>query len=401
MYLTHLSLTQFRNFARLDIDLPTGTTLIVGANAQGKTSILEAVYFLAALSSFHAESDRQLINLIEGRKKLAVARIVADYQVGEHKHTLEVRIIKEKTRNGVERARKEILVDGVKKRARDAVGHFNAVLFLPQMMQVIEGAPQERRRYLDLALSQVTPHYAANLSEYRKVLTQRNALLKQLNEQGGDPEQLTFWDERLAKRGAQLIHDRIHAVQELESVAGSIHHELTRSGEVLRVDYQPAYDPLPTPENQPALIDAPTDRSGVTVEKIQSGFLEKLAALQKEEIARGMTTIGPHRDELRFLSNGIDLGTYGSRGQVRTAVMTMKLAEVAWMQGKTGNWPVLLLDEVLAELDDERRADLLTRLSHSEQTLLTTTDLQLFDPKLIKDWQVWVLHGGKLKKTHP
>jgi len=373
----------------------------VGANAQGKTSILEAVYFLAALSSFHAESDRQLINLIEGRKKLAVARIVADYHVGEHKHTLEVRIIKEKTRNGVERARKEILVDGVKKRAREALGYFNAVLFLPQMMQVIEGAPQERRRYLDLALSQVTPHYAANLNEYRKVLTQRNALLKQLNEQGGDPEQLTFWDERLAKRGAQLIHDRIHAVQELERVAGGIHHELTRSGEVLRVDYQPAYDPLPTPEDQPALIDAPTDRSGVTADKIQSGFLDKLAALRKEEIARGMTTIGPHRDELRFLSNGIDLGTYGSRGQVRTAVMTMKLAEVAWMKEKTANWPVLLLDEVLAELDDERRADLLTRLSHSEQTLLTTTDLRLFDPQLIKDWQVWALQGGKLKKTNP
>jgi DNA replication and repair protein RecF len=397
MRLNHLSLTQFRNFARLDFDVPSGTLLVVGGNAQGKTSILEAIYYLATLTSFHAENDRQLINLLEGRKKLAVARIVAEYEKGNRKHRLEIRIIKEKNRNGVERSRKEVLLDGVKKRAREVIGHFNAVLFLPQMMQVIEGAPQDRRHYVNLALSQVTPHYATNLSEYRKVLTQRNALLKQLNEQGGDKEQLSFWDERLAKRGAQLIYDRIHAIQELDQIAGRIHHEITRSGEVLRVDYRPAYDPLPSPKDQPVLLDAPTDRSSVKLEKIQKGFLKRLAALRQEEIARGMTTTGPHRDEIRFLSNGIDLGIYGSRGQVRTAMMTMKLAEVAWMQEKTGHWPVLLLDEVLAELDEERRVDLLIRLTQSEQALLTTTDLQLFDPKLVEDWNMWELKEGVLK----
>jgi DNA replication and repair protein RecF len=401
MHLTHLSLTQFRNFARLDFDVPGGTLLVVGGNAQGKTSILEAIYYLATLTSFHAESDRQLINLLEGRKKLAVARIVAEYGKGNRKHRLEIRIIKEKTRNGVERSRKEVLLDGVKKRAREVIGHFNAVLFLPQMMQVIEGAPQDRRHYLNLALSQATPHYATNLSEYRKVLAQRNALLKQLNEQGGDKEQLSFWDERLAKRGAQLIYDRIHAIQELDLIAGRIHHEITRSGEVLRVDYKPAYDPLPTPKGQPALLDAPTDRSSVKLEKIRSGFSKRLATLRREEIARGMTTTGPHRDEIHFLSNGIDLGTYGSRGQVRTAMMTMKLAEMAWMQEKTGHWPVLLLDEVLAELDEDRRGDLLKRLARSEQALLTTTDLQLFDPTFVEDWHVWGLEGGVLKPIKP
>ncbi len=397
MRLTHLSLTQFRNFARLDFDVPSGTLLVVGRNAQGKTSILEAIYYLATLTSFHAENDRQIINLLEARKKLAVARIVAEYEKGNRKHRLEIRIIKEKTRNGVERSRKEVLLDGVKKRTGEILGHFNAVLFLPQMMQVIEGAPQDRRHYLNLVLSQVIPHYATNLNEYRKVLAQRNALLKQLNEQGGDKNQLSFWNESLVKRGAQLIHDRIHAIQELDQIAGRIHHEITRSGEVLRVDYQPAYDPLPNPKGQPALLDAPTDRSKVKLEKIQSGFLERLAALRQEEIARGVTTTGPHRDEIRFLSNGIDLGTYGSRGQVRTAMMTMKLAEVAWMHEKTKHWPVLLLDEVLAELDEERRVDLLKRMSQSEQALLTTTDLQLFDPKLVEDWCVWELKEGILK----
>ncbi|MGD8456043.1 MAG: DNA replication/repair protein RecF [Anaerolineales bacterium] len=397
MRLTHLSLTHFRNFARLDFDLPAGTVLVVGGNAQGKTSILEAIYFLATLTSFHAQNDRQLVNLLEGRKELAVARIVAEYKKGERDHRLEVRIIKEQTRNGVDRTRKEVLLDRGKKRAREVIGHFNAVLFLPQMMQVIEGSPQDRRHYLNLALSQVVPHYAENLAEYRKVLTQRNALLKQLGEQGGDREQLSFWDARLVERGAQLIYDRIHAVQELDVIAGRIHHELTRSGEVLRLDYLPAFDPIQKNDDQPVLLDAPIDRSGLKVEKIQEGFLERLALLRREEIARGMTTTGPHRDELRFLSNGIDLGTYGSRGQVRTAMMTMKLAEVAWMKEKTGHWPVLLLDEVLAELDEDRRADLLKRLVHSEQALLTTTDLQLFEPALIENWGIWNLADGVLK----
>jgi DNA replication and repair protein RecF len=397
MRLTHLSLTQFRNFARLDFDLPAGTVLIVGGNAQGKTSILEAIYYLATLTSFHAHNDRQLINLLEGRKKLAVARIVAEYTKGNRDHRLEIRIIKEKTSKGGDRTHKEVLLDRGKKRAREVIGHFNAVLFLPQMMQVIEGAPQDRRRYLDLALSQVVPHYADNLNEYGKVLTQRNALLKQLNEQGGDQEQLSFWDARLAERGAQLIYDRIHAIQELDTVAGRIHHDLTRSGEVLRVDYTPAYDPLHTAKDQPVLLDAPADRSGLKVQGIQEGFLKRLALLRREEIARGMTTTGPHRDEMRFLSNGIDLGIYGSRGQVRTAMMTMKLAEVAWMKEKTGHWPVLLLDEVLAELDEERRADLLKRLAHSEQALLTTTDLQLFESELVEGWQIWGLADGAIK----
>jgi len=397
MRLNHLSLTQFRNFARLDFDLPAGTVLIVGGNAQGKTSILEAIYYLATLTSFHAHNDRQLINLLEGRKKLGVARIVAEYTKGERNHRLEIRIIKEQTSKGSDRTRKEVLLDRGKKRAREVIGHFNAVLFLPQMMQVIEGAPQDRRRYLDLAFSQVVPHYADNLNEYGKVLTQRNALLKQLNEQGGDQEQLSFWDARLAERGAQLIYDRIHAIQEIDTVAGRIHHELTRSGEVLRVDYKPAYDPLYTAKDQPVLLDAPADRSGLKTEKIQEGFLKRLVLLRREEIARGMTTTGPHRDEMRFLSNGIDLGIYGSRGQVRTAMMTMKLAEVVWMKEKTGHWPVLLLDEVLAELDEERRADLLKRLANSEQALLTTTDLQLFEAELVEDWQIWGLADGVIK----
>lgn len=397
MRLTHFSLTHFRNFARLDVDVPEGTILVVGRNAQGKTSLLEAIFYLAAFTSFHADHDRQLINFLEARNSLAVGRIVADYEQAGRSHHLEARIIQEKTRNGVARTRKEILLDGAKKRQSELVGHFTAVLFLPQMLGVVEGSPGERRRYLDLAFAQVLPDYAVHLNEYGRLLSQRNALLKQLNEGGGDAEQLDFWDERLALRGAKIIHHRIHAVQELDHQAGRTHQELTRGEEVLRLNYCPAYDPLPAPENQMALLDAPLDRSAFTIEKIEQGFREALLVLRREEIARGMTTIGPHRDELRFLSNGVDLGTYGSRGQVRTTMLTMKLAEMAWMKEKSGHSPVLLLDEVLAELDETRRQDLLARLEISEQALLTTTDVNLFTEEFLKSASLWHIEGGRLQ----
>ena len=398
MFLTHLSLTNFRNFSRLDVDAPRGPVLMVGDNAQGKTSLLEAIYFLATLVSFHASSERQLINFLAARDPVAVARVVGDFNSGDAQHRIEVRIIQEPNgSNGSSQLRKEALLDGVKQKVSDVVGRFNAVMFLPQMLRVIEGAPEERRRYLNLALGQVTPDYSAALADYARSLTQRNALLKLLNERGGDPAQLDYWDAQLAASGALLIHARIRAIQELEILAARTLRELTRGSEVLRLSYYPAYDPLPSPTAQIILpLDSPVDRSRISMEQIHRGFLESLLRLRAEEIARGVTTIGPHRDELRFLSNGVDLGVYGSRGQVRTVMLALKLAEVTWMKEKTGHWPVLLLDEVLAELDTQRRVDLLARLDESEQSLLTTTDLDLFTPDFIHRATQWCIQSGRL-----
>ncbi|MBX3045823.1 MAG: DNA replication/repair protein RecF [Anaerolineales bacterium] len=396
MQLKRLSLTHFRNFARLDVEVPQQAVLIVGRNAQGKTSLLEAIYFLATLNSFHAETDRQLINFIEARNPLAVARLQATYERNGREHQLEIRVIKDQTRNG-ERSRKEVLLDGAKKKASEVVGQFQAVLFLPQMLQIIDGTPRHRRRYLDLALAQVQTQYSENLSEFESVLTQRNALLRQLGENGGDLSQLDFWDQRLAARGAQVLAARFRAIQELEQAAARLHHGLTRGAEVLRLSYQPSYDPLPAPAGQRTLLDAPTDRSGVSAEKIETGYLAALQKARREDMARGTTSLGPHRDELRFLGNGVDLGSYGSRGQVRTALLTLKLAELEWMHARSGQRPVLLLDEVLAELDESRRADLLERLrANSDQVLLTTTDFNLFTPEFLDTAARWEIEGGQL-----
>ena len=400
MYLTHLALTDFRNFSRLDIDVPRGTLLLVGDNAQGKTSLLEAVYFLSTFTSLHASNDRQLINFIAGEETLAVGRIVADFIRGEKSHRLEIRIIREKNGlNGKQRVRKEILFDGIKQKANEAIGQFNAVLFLPQMLQVIEGSPSERRRYINLILAQTIPHYAAHLSAYHKAITQRNALLKQLAERGGDRDQLLYWDQLIARDGSSIIFARIQATQEIEHIAAMIHLELTRNTERLRLKYEPSYDPyLGSPNQLQMSLDAPTDRSGFSESEILTGFQQALVTKQPEEIVRGLTTIGPHRDEVRFQANAIDLGTYGSRGQIRTTMLSLKLAEVIWIKEKTGHWPILLLDEVLAELDPQRREDLLTRLSTSEQALLTTTDLDLFSQEFVRQANLWQIKGGRV--TH-
>ncbi len=398
MFLTHLSLTHFRTYTRLDMDVPRRIVLLVGDNAQGKTSILEAVYFFATFTSFHASSDKQLLNFYASQEPLAVARLVAEFdREGKH-HRMEVRLIQEPVGPMGSRTRKEILVDGVKRTAQEALGIFNAVIFLPQMMTILEGGPDERRRYLNLAISQAIPGYARALSEYQQALTQRNALLKQLSERGGAPDQLLYWDEILADRGSLIIYARIAAIQEMERIAAEFHEKLTRREEVLRLVYQPAYDPARPQNGQMGLpIQTPVQRNGIPMAQIRQGFVERLSAIRGEEIARGMTTIGPHRDELRFLGNGRDLGDYGSRGQMRTALLALKLAEVQWLKQRTGQNPVLLLDEILAELDVQRRSDLLNTLLDVDQALFTTTDLNLFDPGFVEQCAVWRVSSGKVQ----
>ncbi len=399
MYITHLSLTNFRALSRLDLDFPRRIVLLVGKNAQGKTSLLEAIYYLATFQSFHASHERQLINLSASEDPLAVARIVLDVQTHSRPLHFEVRLIQES--NGTSRQprfRKEILINGAKKRVGDAIGQFNAVLFTPQMTKVVEGSPSDRRQYLDELISQVIPHYGSHLLDYQKVMTRRNALLKMLAEQGGSTSQLDVWDEMLAKHGAAIMQARIQAIAEMDELARRIHHRLSDGQEVLRLAYQPSYEPVVLPKGQIALaVDVAGDRIAISLAQLQQGFLEALQKNQSNDIQRKVSTIGPHRDEMRFISNKLDLGDYGSRGQGRTAILAMKMAEVQWMKSKTGEWPVLLLDETLSELDPQRRHDLLQVVEESEQCMLTSADLHMFDEEFIQRQQVWKMETGMIK----
>jgi len=325
--------------------------------------------------------------------------LIAEYVRGPTKHRLEIRLVVEGVGATGQRLRKEVLLDGVKRPMAEIIGAFNAVIFVPQMVQIIEGGPEERRRYMNLALAQTVPGYASVLSEYSEALSQRNALLKLLGERNGDQGQLDFWDETLTRTGATILLQRIDALQEIEKLAARIHRDLTHGAEVLRLHYLPAYDPLPAPEGQMALrLTTLVQRNGISEDEIRQGFTAALKQNRSEEIHRGVTTLGPHRDELRFLVGGIDLGDYGSRGQIRTALLALKLAEIEWMKSRTGQCPVLLLDEVLAELDIQHRADLLAYLEKIEQAMLTTTDLNLFPPGFTEQAKIWQVESGKVQE---
>jgi DNA replication and repair protein RecF len=404
MYLKRLSLTNFRSFSRLDLGVPREIFLLVGGNAVGKTTLLEAIFYLSTFTSFNAGSDRQLINFTIPDNEVTVGRIIGEFSRQDGDHRIEVRLIREPNgENGQTRFRKEALFDGVKHKLNEVIGRFNAVIFLPQMARIIEEGPSERRRYMDMLISQVSPQYVAHLSDYQQTLAQRNALLKQLGDFGGDPGQLGVWDGMLARHGAFIMAERIRAIREIEAAAKRIHFDLTHGNEVLRLDYQPAYEPLSVPKDQMSLpVLTIADRSGLSLEEIETGMIDALKALQREEIARGMTTIGPHRDELRFLSNQIDMGDFGSRGQGRTALLALKLAEVEWLHQCTGEWPVLLLDETMSEMDPQRREDLLKALSACEQAILTSTDLSMFEPAFVQSHQAWRVAGGEVRpeQTH-
>jgi DNA replication and repair protein RecF len=412
MRVRRLSLTNFRLYARLEIELPAGSVLLVGANAQGKTSLLEAVYYLATAQSHHAASDRQLINFLAlaSREAPPFARIVAEVERRDDVKRIEIRLILEPTQNGDARLRKEVFVNGVKKRVADLAGLVNVVLFLPQDLAIVEGAPADRRRYLDIALCQVDPAYNFALGEYGKILAQRNALLKSLQDNsghGGLPAgpvrgstaeaQLDFWDAKLSEHGALIVAARTAALADLESLASPLHRDLTSGTDGLRLAYHPAFDPAAASDGQLGLpLEVPVHRVGLPVAEIQERLKQKLRAARAEEITRGATLFGPHRDEVRFIANGVDVGAYGSRGQARTVVLALKLAELAWMQARAGEWPILLLDEVLAELDTHRRRDLLARLNGVQQCLMTTTDLNLFPPEFAASAAVWRVQAGRV-----
>ncbi|HVU13378.1 MAG TPA: DNA replication/repair protein RecF [Phototrophicaceae bacterium] len=403
MYIEHLSLSNFRNYARLELSLPTDAPVVLhGANAQGKTSLLEAIYYLATAKSPYTASDRQLIHWRAEDDPIPFGRVSAE--VGSNKRTLarlEITLMIERTPEGGSRFRKVIKVNGVEKRVRDIVGLVNVVLFLPQDLTLIEGSPADRRRFVDDTLGQVDADYLEAVDQYEKVLPQRNALLRRIAERRGSPRELEFWDEKLVKAGSVIIAGRQRFLRELQALAQQAQYELTGNREMLTLRYQPSFLPTFAGDGQLSfdLIGLDLQRS-LTPDQIEPQFAEQLKAEQHESIQRGATLCGPHRDELRLFINERDIGLYGSRGQARTAVMAFKLAELEWMRERIGEWPILLLDEVVAELDAQRRAFLLNRINGATQTLMTTTELDIFTPAFLQRATIWQVKEGQIESAN-
>ncbi|MBN1966957.1 MAG: DNA replication/repair protein RecF [Anaerolineae bacterium] len=397
MHVEHLSLVNFRNYARLELALPTGPILLHGANAQGKTSLLEAIYYLATSNSPYTTADWQLINWRAEHDVIPFTRLSADV-VTQTSPLNRIEITLTREPNGLDqRTRKDIRLNGVNRRVMDLVGQVNVVLFLPRDLELIEGSPEVRRRYMNATLCQTDRDYCEALAQYERLLPQRNALLRRIGEGQGSPDELEFWDMQLAEYGAALIAGRQRLLRALEDQAQRTHLDLTGKREVLEIGYQPSFIPTAEGDGQLSFSALGLDlHRELTAAEIGPQFLAALQAQRAEHVERGVTLIGPHRDELRFQINQRDVGLYGSRGQARTAVLSLKLAELLWMRDAIGEWPILLLDEVIAELDAERRAYLLAQIGGATQTILTTTDTGIFTPEFLARAGVWHVAEGQI-----
>ncbi|TMB42721.1 MAG: DNA replication/repair protein RecF [Chloroflexi bacterium] len=359
MRLRSLRLRNHRNYAQLDLSPGPGVNVFIGANGQGKTNLLEAVAMLALSASPRARRELELVGPLG-----PASRIEAEVETENRTKQLAITLSVEG-----ERTHRTIEVDGARRRAFDLPGHFRVTLFWPDDLGLVKAGPELRRRFLNQMLVQVEPGYARALAGLRRVLEQRNSLLKRMAAGEGDDDVLAAWNQELVRVSTEIVAARSRAVRELEPEAARCHAEIG-AGERLEIRYE-----------------GPPDNLAEAVNK-------SLA----DDIRRGSTTVGPHRDDLRVLLDGQEARSYGSQGQQRTAVVSLKLAEATLIERRTGERPVLLLDDVLSELDSERRAALLDEVGAGGQVIVTSVEAGPFPPDLIAKARVWTVEKGNI---HP
>lgn len=366
MYLKTLQLKQFRNYQEQQVEFLAPKTILVGNNAQGKSNLLEAVELLATLRSHRSPRDRDLIR--EG-ELLSKVSATLERQTGITDLALILR------RNG---RRTVALNSETLRRQMDFLGILNAVQFSSLDLDLVRGGPEQRRNWLDTLLIQLEPVYAHILQQYNQVLRQRNAYLKRdrASESKQELEELAVWNEQLVSTGVKVIRRRTRAIALLAPIAANWHASISGSTEVLQVKYTP--------------------NVGETPEQLAPAFLEKIAQRAIAELHQGTTLVGPHRDEVELTINDTPARAYGSQGQQRTLVLALKLAELKLIEEVVGESPLLLLDDVLAELDPNRQNQLLDAIQDRFQTLITTTHLGSFDSQWLKSSQILHVTTGQI-----
>ena len=369
--------------------------LIQGDNGQGKSNLLEAIYILAIAKSPRASADRELIRRQDPQDD---THSQVSAVIGDDPHLrvqIDFRVVPptaahsdDQRGDGLEgrgtapaSVQKLIRVNGVPRRASDLVGQVNAVMFSAEDMELVSGSPSVRRRYLDILISQVDPRYLKALQRYQRIVYQRNHLLKMVRERGSGLDELEFWNEELVSQGKYIMAQRLLTVGSLSQLAGPIHRDLTGDLESLDIIYQPT-----TSLGQ-----------GGSEDEIGEGLREAMEAQRQREIAQGVTVAGPHRDDLRLEIDGMDAGTYASRGQSRTVVLAMKLAEAQYLLGQRGREPILLLDDVLSELDAARRSHVLDRASRFRQCFITTSDTGIIEDRFMSQMTRYVVRRGSVE----
>ncbi len=363
MYLSHLALTNYRNFSSLDLGLPPGLVLIVGGNGEGKTNLLEAVYLLAIAKSYRTNVEREMVHWSAqkaaeagGDAASAVQQTIVSGEVPQREGRLRVVVgLRIASGEGVGGAlvQKQVRVNGAPTTATGLVGHVNAVLFSAADIDLVLGSPGQRRRFLDILISQVDRTYLRGLQRYQRVLSQRNHLLRWIRDGRSAESELDFWDEALSTEGAAIVARRDVVVRRLSPLTTESYLGLA-AGEQISVAYHPS----------------------VQAEDLAAA----VSAQRAEEIRAGMTTLGPHRDDVVLTIGDMPAATYASRGQARTIAFALRLAEATFLREERKEEPILLLDDVLSELDPERRHRVLEEASGYQQALVTTAE-----PALIAD----------------
>lgn len=383
MHLSLLELDEFRSFRSLRLEIDPAGFRAIGGNASGKSTLMEAITMLATTRSPRTSAERELANWESGVAygMSPYARLRGEFTRADGAHSVAIGLaVDEGGRSGI---KKSVQFDEQPARAIDVVGQFKTVLFSPDDVELLPGSPGGRRRFLDLAISQARRTYLRGLSRYTRVLEQRNGLLRSLSREAGSAsarrvaQELPFWDSELVAAATIVLSERAVYVADLNVLARE-HFERLTGVDSLEITYQsqrlPATDDLP--------IAGTRDDLGMTrlQQSLAAQISHSLGEVRSEELRRGVTVLGPHRDDLVFQVDGIDLGKFGSRGQQRLALIATKLAEVDLLQREASEPPVLLLDDVLSELDQRHRRLVVEAIAtRPAQVCVTSTELSDLD----------------------
>lgn len=361
MIIKSLNLMNFRNYDNLNIDFDEKTNILYGKNAQGKTNILEAIYMCSTTKSHRGNKDKEIIKFKEEE-----AHVKLILEKNKANHRIDLHLKKNKT--------KGIAINGYPiKKHGEIFGLLNIVFFSPEDLEIIKKGPGERRRFLDTELCQINKLYLHNLINYNKVLVQRNNLLKQIPKNKNLIDTLSVWDEKLIEHGRKIISFRNKFIKNLNEIINNIHFKLTAERENLKIKYEPNVE--------------------------SDDFYNRIKKNRDRDIYLGSTTCGPHRDDMCFIIDGIDIRIYGSQGQQRTVALSLKLAEIELVKTIIKEKPILLLDDVLSELDRSRQNDLLNSIGDI-QTILTCTGLEEFISNRFEYNKIFSVIEGKVSSKN-
>ena len=373
MFLANVSLFDFRNYAELELALERSATVFFGGNAQGKTNLLEAVALSALTRSPRTQQAAELVRFGQ-----PAARVTCGVQADAGPKELEVRISVSPT--APTRASRRFTVNGIPKRSTDMMGSLRVVLFWPDDLQLVKGPGEGRRRFLNTLLSQIDPEHARELTRYSHLLEQRNALLRAIREGRQPVDGLDYWTNALAESGAVIMVERQHRLLELQPIAAAFHRELSDDRERLELRYRPA---------GVRIGEAP-------LELVSEQLKLAMRDARDEEIGRGQTAVGPQRDDIEVWLDEHEARLFASQGQQRSAVLSLKLAELHYLAEVTGEQPVLLLDDVMSELDPARRERLLAALEPGPQALITAADLNDLPKSILERAAVFRVEQGAI-----